>query len=188
MSLQESFNAADVTAILPWQDKLDDKVKLESLLEAIDRQANLREAVKVFGGAISERVERTLCEEAEKLDEQKLAEFGRKIRIYYALALMTGEKRFMNECYATIRRAILTGAVAGLKYDNSMRMMQDEVIVRLPVRVNWGGGWSDTPPYCMEHGGTVLNAAVLLDGERPIEAVVRRADAGITLAESVTVS
>lgn len=27
---------ADVTAILPWQDKLDDKVRVESLLEAID--------------------------------------------------------------------------------------------------------------------------------------------------------
>ena len=38
-SFQQAFNAADVTAILPWQDKLDDKVKLESLLEAIDRQA-----------------------------------------------------------------------------------------------------------------------------------------------------
>ena len=184
MSLQQSFNAADVTAILPWQDKLDDKVKLESLLEAIDRQANLHEAVKVFGGAISERVVRTLQEEAEKLDEQDLEQFGRKIRIHYALALMTGEKKYVNECYATIRHAILTGAVAGLQYDAGMRMTQDEVIVRLPVRVNWGGGWSDTPPYCLEHGGTVLNAAVLLNGERPIEAVVRRTDAGITLASA----
>ena len=90
----------------------------------------------------------------------------------------------MNECYATIRHAILTGAVAGLQYDSSMRMTQDEVIVRLPVRVNWGGGWSDTPPYCLEHGGTVLNAAVLLDGEHPIEAVVRRTESGITLASA----
>ena len=47
-------------------------------------------------------------------------------------------------------------------------------MVRLPVRVNWGGGWSDTPPYCMEHGGTVLNAAVKLDGQNPVEAVVKK--------------
>ncbi len=53
-------------------------------------------------------------------------------------------------------------------------MEQEEVVVRLPVRVNWGGGWSDTPPYCMEHGGTVLNAAVKLDGQNPVEAVVKK--------------
>ena len=184
MSLQESFCAADVTAILPWQDKLDETVKLESLLDAIDRQADLREAVKVFGGKVSPRVEHALLAEAEKLDEQNLAEFGRKIRIHYALALMTGEKKYLNECYGTIRHAILAGAVAGLQYDDSLRMSRDEVIIRLPVRVNWGGGWSDTPPYCLEHGGTVLNAAVLLDGQRPIEAVARRTDAGITLASA----
>ena len=55
-------------------------------------------------------------------------------------------------------------------------MQKDEVITRLPVRVNWGGGWSDTPPYCMEYGGTVLNAAVMLDGNCPIEVVVRKID------------
>lgn len=38
ISLKDSFNQADVTAILPWQDKLEDKVKIESLLEAIDKR------------------------------------------------------------------------------------------------------------------------------------------------------
>ena len=184
LSLQESFNRADVTAILPWQDKLDDKIKVESLLEAIDRKENLQAALKLFRGGISECVERTLCEEAEKLDEQDLAKFGRKIRIWYALALLTKEKRYMDKCYGTIRHAILTGAVAGLKYDDTLRMARDEVVARLPVRVNWGGGWSDTPPYCLENGGTVLNAAVLLNGERPIKVVVRRTDGGITLASA----
>ena len=46
--------------------------------------------------------------------------------------------------------------------------------VRLPLRVNWGGGWSDTPPYCNEKGGTVLNAAILLNGEKPVEVTLER--------------
>ena len=40
--------------------------------------------------------------------------------------------------------------------------------------MNWGGGWSDTPPYCNEHGGTVLNAAILLRGCEPIEVEIRK--------------
>ena len=46
--------------------------------------------------------------------------------------------------------------------------------IELPVRVNFGGGWSDTPPYCNEHGGTVLNAAISLNGVLPIVVEVKR--------------
>jgi galactokinase/mevalonate kinase-like predicted kinase len=42
-----------------------------------------------------------------------------------------------------------------------------------PVRLDLAGGWTDTPPYCLEHGGAVLNVAVLLEGKPPIEVCVR---------------
>ena len=48
-----------------------------------------------------------------------------------------------------------------------------EVKVTAPVRIDLAGGWSDTPPICYAEGGTVLAAAVTLDGERPIEVTVR---------------
>lgn len=62
--------------------------------------------------------------------------------------------------------------------------MEEEAAVRLPLRVNWGGGWSDTPPYCNEKGGTVLNAAILLGGEYPVEVHVRRLPKPMVVLES----
>jgi fucokinase len=53
-------------------------------------------------------------------------------------------------------------------------MVKDKHAVQLPLRVNWGGGWSDTPPYCNENGGTVLNAAILLNGEMPVEVTLEK--------------
>ena len=47
------------------------------------------------------------------------------------------------------------------------------VRVTAPVRIDFAGGWSDTPPICYKEGGTVLAAAVTVDGRRPIEVVVR---------------
>ena len=47
------------------------------------------------------------------------------------------------------------------------------VRVTAPVRIDFAGGWSDTPPICNTEGGTVLAAAVTLDGRRPIEVTVR---------------
>jgi galactokinase/mevalonate kinase-like predicted kinase len=52
-----------------------------------------------------------------------------------------------------------------------------EVVATAPVRLDLAGGWSDTPPYCFERGGHVVNVAIDLDGRPPMRAVVR------TLAE-----
>ena len=45
-----------------------------------------------------------------------------------------------------------------------------------PVRIDLAGGWSDTPPLCIEHGGTVVNAALMLGGTLPLQAMVRVTD------------
>lgn len=42
-----------------------------------------------------------------------------------------------------------------------------------PVRIDFAGGWSDTPPICVREGGAVVNAAVDLDGGRPVHVTVR---------------
>ncbi|XP_061449988.1 L-fucose kinase isoform X2 [Rhineura floridana] len=46
--------------------------------------------------------------------------------------------------------------------------------VACPARVDLSGGWSDTPPITYEHGGAVVDLAVLVDGHRPIGAQARR--------------
>ncbi|XP_030811888.1 L-fucose kinase isoform X3 [Camarhynchus parvulus] len=43
-----------------------------------------------------------------------------------------------------------------------------------PARLDLSGGWSDTPPITYEHGGAVVDVAVLVDGCRPVGARVRR--------------
>jgi galactokinase/mevalonate kinase-like predicted kinase len=68
---------------------------------------------------------------------------------------------------------------------------QEDQIVwgRSPARLDLAGGWTDTPPFCIEHGGKVLNVAVNLNGQPPVqvfaklsatpELVVRSIDLGV---------
>ncbi|MFP4054311.1 MAG: hypothetical protein ACLFV7_10680 [Phycisphaerae bacterium] len=50
----------------------------------------------------------------------------------------------------------------------------DEIVWgRAPARLDLGGGWTDTPPYALEHGGCVINAAVNLNGQPPIHCYAR---------------
>ena len=53
-------------------------------------------------------------------------------------------------------------------------LRSDEIVWgRAPARLDVGGGWTDTPPYSLEHGGCVINAAVNLNGQPPIQAYAR---------------
>ncbi|XP_061372869.1 bifunctional fucokinase/fucose pyrophosphorylase isoform X2 [Gastrolobium bilobum] len=44
--------------------------------------------------------------------------------------------------------------------------------VELPVRVDFVGGWSDTPPWSIERAGCVLNMAISLEGSPPIGTII----------------
>jgi galactokinase/mevalonate kinase-like predicted kinase len=50
------------------------------------------------------------------------------------------------------------------------QVIEDQIIWgRSPVRLDLAGGWTDTPPYCLEFGGRVVNVAVDLNGQPPIQ-------------------
>ncbi len=51
---------------------------------------------------------------------------------------------------------------------------RESVEVAAPPRIDLGGGWSDTPPFCQDWGGTVLNVALEMNGDYPIRTTVRR--------------
>ncbi|KAL6847537.1 hypothetical protein ACP4OV_022563 [Aristida adscensionis] len=47
-----------------------------------------------------------------------------------------------------------------------------KAFVELPVRVDFVGGWSDTPPWSLERPGCVLNMAISLEGSLPVGVVI----------------
>jgi galactokinase/mevalonate kinase-like predicted kinase len=50
------------------------------------------------------------------------------------------------------------------------RVLEDQIVwARSPIRFDLAGGWTDTPPYCIEQGGKVLNLAADLNGQPPIQ-------------------
>lgn len=55
-----------------------------------------------------------------------------------------------------------------------MSVYGDQIVWgRSPVRIDLAGGWTDTPPYCLMEGGDVVNIAIDLNGQQPIQTYVR---------------
>jgi galactokinase/mevalonate kinase-like predicted kinase len=56
-----------------------------------------------------------------------------------------------------------------------VRTAVDDQIVwgRCPIRIDLAGGWTDTPPYCLKRGGAVVNVALNLNGQPPVQVFAR---------------
>lgn len=187
-SLYSSFNEADGSAIIPWRENLEDQIRVSKFVQAMMNQVPVQEALEVFGGNMRKTEQKLLLERIDR------ASFSEKLRIYYGMAQAakkmqgefeeTDEENFMQACFNQIQTEI--SALVDKKLENGKKhtIKKDEVNVKLPVRVNWGGGWTDTPPHCQEHGGVVLNAAISLKGNLPIQVSIRKLDELVVELES----
>ena len=165
-SLAESFRDADPEALMAWQARMEALVRMEQL----GKLAQGTGPASLGAGVIR-------ASGLTPLQRQWLAgQPGDRIRLEYYLGKALGGAegdRHLEESFHRIRLRTLE-AMAPPTLLSEARMLRDRCTVRLPLRVNWGGGWSDTPPYCQDLGGTVLNAAISLDGTLPVEATVER--------------
>ena len=188
ISLYSSFNQADGSAIIPWRENLEDQIRVSKFVQAMMSQVPVQDALEVFGGNMRKTEQKLLLERIER------ASFSEKIRIYYGMAQAakrgwgefeeTDEENFMQACFGQIQTEISALVDEKLKNGKKLAICKEEVNIKLPVRVNWGGGWTDTPPHCQEHGGVVLNAAISLKGNLPIQVSIRKLDQLVIQLES----
>jgi fucokinase len=85
--------------------------------------------------------------------------------------------RAMQEAaFQGLERAIVASGTGEETAPQSVLRSDEIVWARAPARLDLGGGWTDTPPYSLEWGGCVTNAAVNLNGQPPIQAYLRVID------------
>ena len=186
MSLNESYQLAEYTRESNWKKELADRILSRKFENAILRGDSEADALKALGSrGVTPGIYTELMNDAD------MTPFSLKMRIYHSLAnclkshdlVETGNKQdrrlsgeeLENKCFQVIR-AYCAEETEFAPKEHFNRICESEVNVQLPVRVNWGGGWTDTPPYCNENGGVVLNAAVKLNGIFPVQVSVRRLD------------
>lgn len=71
-------------------------------------------------------------------------------------------------------RDSLLEAVAERKNCPKLNVYSDQIVWgRSPVRIDVAGGWTDTPPYSLYSGGSVVNLAIELNGQPPLQVYVK---------------
>ena len=74
----------------------------------------------------------------------------------------------------TLLREAIVALVKKQVVQPALHVLEDQILWgRSGVRLDLAGGWTDTPPYCLEHGGSVVNVSVNLNGQPPIQVFAR---------------
>ena len=73
-----------------------------------------------------------------------------------------------------LMREGMTEAALAQKQRPHLDVYSDQIVWgRSPVRIDLAGGWTDTPPYCLNEGGNVVNMAIELNGQPPLQVYVK---------------
>lgn len=80
---------------------------------------------------------------------------------------------YEGNSFGLLRKSIIDVAKESLQQP-VLNVLSDQIVWgRSPVRLDLAGGWTDTPPYCLINGGKVVNMAVELNGQPPLQVFIK---------------
>ena len=90
---------------------------------------------------------------------------------------LTGKEeiaKIEEEAAFTMLREGMIAALINNKREPLLNAYADQIVWgRSPVRIDLAGGWTDTPPYSLYSGGNVVNIAIELNSQPPLQTYVR---------------
>jgi fucokinase len=173
-----AFSAADLAYIFEGLNDAERTDWIERILGEAQRHTGfiysrivhtLGTAIKSTLSGIEQKWTKSLQSVHENLADQekeRLASIGLDSSAFKAAK--TWCKKAHDGAFNNLSRTIVWSKKKPENYPRCAVRSNETIWGRAPARLDLGGGWTDTPPYALEHGGCVINAAVNLGGQPPI--------------------
>lgn len=146
------------------------KILAENHEKSVFYQLDLQQAAEEYG--------RLNLKLPQELDEQtplltRIADTMFRARTIQIQGAGTEEVKRMEEKAFALMRNGLVGTV-DFRQQPKLSVYEDQIVWgRSPVRIDLAGGWTDTPPYSLMEGGNVVNIAIELNGQPPLQVYVK---------------
>lgn len=86
----------------------------------------------------------------------------------------TAEAETEEKAAFSLLRNGMIEAMSNSKRSPRLSAFPDQIIWgRSPVRIDLAGGWTDTPPFSLYSGGNVVNVAIELNGQPPLQVYIK---------------
>jgi fucokinase len=195
MSMAESAGRADMIEIIANLQQLDDLVRVQRYFALIKAERPSREAMALLGDRAAD-VRRRAYGAADLLARENSLILDVRGYKYLADALhaqgadracLRDAQRFEDRAFESLSEAIRHStpwAGDAPKKRPGGAPARAGADVQAAARIDFAGGWSDTPPFSIEYGGAVLNAAIRLHGTLPIRVACEPLDRPVLVLES----
>lgn len=154
----------------------DDRLAASTVVDAVQGLADARTVVAQLDEAARQRPEPLFRARLARLGELVLTH--QRIPGHQAAASRAAAFEAVAESVATSFEPVQQPRPAAIEHDQV-------VWVTTPVRLDFAGGWSDTPPISTERGGAVVNAAVTLNGQYPVQVMAKLNTEGVIRLASI---
>jgi Predicted kinase related to galactokinase and mevalonate kinase len=183
LSLAESALLADGRVLAETRNRRSQGIWRDTVVELAESDADLRPVLTNMPGlAPIAAAGMALCKRAEVARESNPAGLTRAASYFIQAARLLDRAgchleavNAENDAFTCVQDAVREGANLGTRTAPGT-WCSERVSVSAPPRIDLGGGWSDTPPFCFDWGGTVLNCALEIEGGYPIETEIERID------------
>jgi fucokinase len=176
LSLATSARWADAVAIEAARSRRARATWRMLALSLVESGADIRPMLALGTGPLAETGD-LLCARAGELEATAPTEAASR---HYVASLFFGQAGLTQEASRSrtaalhlVEQAVRMGTCPAERYV-PVALQHNKVKVDGPARIDLGGGWSDTPPFCLDWGGTVLNIAVQLNQRLPIQTSICR--------------
>lgn len=93
--------------------------------------------------------------------------------------------QYESEAFSLLRDG-LTQNVLRHRCNPHRTTFSDQIVwARSSVRIDVAGGWTDTPPYSLTSGGNVVNLAINLNGQPPLQVYVKPCKEPVIICRSI---
>jgi fucokinase len=188
LSMHTILDHADAAGLIAHREVVAAHLQVRQLLDAIDTDADAAPETRIAHYVSKEAYYacRTLIEtyatslpDANPSPRQLLRQSRawwalhqlsrRPGRVLADLTASTAEASFAKIAEASEQASVDIAIIA-----EPIRLQSGvDITARSPIRIDLAGGWSDTPPYCYDAPGAVVNVALDLDDGPPVRCVVR---------------
>jgi fucokinase len=179
LSLATSTEYADAEALAEARDRRRDANWRASAAALARSETDVRPLlIRAPGINALAETGRALSTEAVGLETSAPSEAASRhfqASLFYDQAgLAEASARARSAAFSAVRKAVAARTLPSFGANGHRRSACTSCLtVSAPARIDFGGGWSDTPPFCLDWGGTVFNLAVTVNGAYPIRTIVR---------------
>jgi galactokinase/mevalonate kinase-like predicted kinase len=178
-SMAELLRRVDHHRLLQQRQEIVRKVGLAGLGERLEADGRLA-AATVVDAVQSQADARTVVAQITAAVQRRPAPLFRA-RLFRLGELVLSRRPvpgvsaagFRAAAFDAVAESVATSFATAEKPRTAVIQHDQVVWVTTPVRLDFSGGWSDTPPISTEVGGAVVNAAVTLNGQYPVQVMAK---------------